>query len=676
MNLRLKAAATAILTACLVSSSAYAGEPPAPPAKKHAAKKAPPKPTVQDQLDQMRQELQGQIDGLKNDLANKDAQLRQAQQAAADAQAAAAKAQQAADAQQQANTENAAAVTTLQTSVTDLKANAVSLATTVSDETSAIKKSINSPSVLHYKGVNLVPGGFVAAETVWRSKATAGDINTPFTSIPYEHSDNYALSEFYGTARQSRIQLLVEGKVNWGTLRGYYEADWLGTGVTSNNNQSNSYVMRQRVIYAEAETNNRWKFAGGQMWSLLTEGRKGIPSLPADIMTPQVIDPQYTAGFVWDRQWGFRVVKSTDHWAAGVALENPQILYSATLAGNTPYAVLGSQGTGGGLYNGGISACSPTTSIVNYTNQVVGTGNAYVPVYKTVNACTNLANYSFNAMPEVVVKLAFDPKFGHYEMFGVGTWDHQTVYPGETTNSNLYGGLKDYLGNTVAPALTTAGFYVNDVALGGIGGSFRMPVIKNKLTVGAKGLYGPGVGRYGSSGLSDVTTNNFGEFAPLHNGSGLASVEITPNPRLSIYLYYGADYVGRTYYSGGTTLGAPTPAQNAAGVWGGKWAAPSAAAVGYGSPLLNNSACLTNSNPGFNGSSTGYYPGGSCGAQTRDVQEFTGGYWYDIYRGEHGRLRQGLQYGYFVRDGWSGAGGIGAKGIDNMFWTSFRYYIP
>jgi hypothetical protein len=31
-----------------------------------------------------------------------------------------------------------------------------------------------------------------------------------------------------------------------------------------------------------------------------------------------------------------------------------------------------------------------------------------------------------------------------------------------------------------------------------------------------------------------------------------------------------------------------------------------------------------------------------------------------------------------VREGWSGAGtpGIGAKGIDNMFWTSFRYYLP
>src|ERR1035438_7958960 len=42
-----------------------------------------------------------------------------------------------------------------------------------------------------------------------------------------------------------------EGKVSWGTLRAYYEADFLGTGITSNNNQSNSYVMRQRVVWGQ-----------------------------------------------------------------------------------------------------------------------------------------------------------------------------------------------------------------------------------------------------------------------------------------------------------------------------------------------------------------------------------------------------------------------------------------
>jgi hypothetical protein len=100
--------------------------------------------------------------------------------------------------------------------------------------------------------------------------------------------------------------------------------------------------------------------------------------------------------------------------------------------------------------------------------------------------------------------------------------------------------------------------------------------------------------------------------------------------------------------------------------------------VGYGSRVLSsNSACNTVTAPGYNGgASTGFAPGGSCGAQSRDVQEITGGYWYDIYRGDRGRLRQSIQYGYAVREGWSGAAGIGAKGIDNMFWTSFRYYLP
>jgi len=134
----------------------------------------------------------------------------------------------------------------------------------------------------------------------------------------------------------------------------------------------------------------------------------------------------------------------------------------------------------------------------------------------------------------------------------------------------------------------------------------------------------------------------------------------------------------------GTTLGAPTATQNATTkVWGGHWSAPAVAPVGYGSYVLSNSACLTSAAPGFNGSSTGYYPGGSCGAQTKDVQEGTAGYWYDFYRGDYGRVRLGMQYAYAVRQSWTGASvstngpnGVGAKGIDNMFWTSFRYYLP
>jgi len=331
-----------------------------------------------------------------------------------------------------------------------------------------------------------------------------------------------------------------------------------------------------------------------------------------------------------------------------------------------------------------ISACSPSTSIVNYTNQTQtdsagNTVNLAIPVYKTMNSCANMANVSFNKAPDMVVKAAFDPGFGHYEVFGIARFFHETVYPGETTNSNLYGGFKDVVtGLVAAPALTTAGAISNSVTLGGVGGSMRLPMIGNKFTFGAKGLFGPGVGHFGASTLSDATSKSNGELVPIHNLSGLLTAEVTPNSRLQVYFYYGGDYAGREdeANSTATTLGAPTAAQSAAGVWGGTWKTPAASAVGYGSRLLNNSACNTANAPGYNGSSTGYYAGGSCGAQTRDVQEGTTGYWYDIYKGDRGRLRQGIQYSYAVRDAWSGAGGIGAKGIENMVFTSFRYFLP
>jgi hypothetical protein len=704
MKFRLKTAAAAFLAVSLVASYAHASDA-TPPAKKHTATKKIETCDACDQVKALRQELQSQIDSLKTDLADKDAQLKKAQKAAADAQAAADRAQAAASAQGQAVNDNAAAVSTLQSTVTDMKAANASAVASLSDETAAVKKAIANPTTLHYKGITLTPGGFAAGETVWRSKATGGDIPTAFNAIPYEGADAYRLSEFFGSARQSRVTLMAEGKTNWGTLRGYYEADWLGTGITSNNNQSNSYVLRQRVIWAQAETKNHWAFTGGQLWSLATEDKKGISNVSGDIMTPQTIDPNYVPGFIWTRQYGFRVTKTFKNAAFGVAAENPQLLYTASLAGNTPYAVIGSAGNNGGNYNAAISTCTPSTTIVNYTNQAEkdsanNTIDVAVPVYKTVNGCANIANLSFNMAPDVVVKAAIDPGWGHYEVFGIGGIAHETVYPGETTNSNLYGGLKDIAtGANVAPALSSAGAISNSLLVGGFGGSVRVPVIADKLTVGGKALYGPGVGRYGNSTLADVTANAWGGLSAIHNFSGLLTLEANPTPRLMIYLNYGGDYAGRTDYglAGVTTsLGAPsadfcpskagafacttTPtAANiaAGGTWGGHWGAPSNAAVGYGSRLLSNSGCLTAANPGYNGgASTGYAPGGSCGAQARDVQEVTGGYWYDIYKGDRGRLRQSLQYGYAVREGWSGASGIGAKGIDNMFWTSFRYYLP
>ena len=727
MNSKFKTVATAILAVGLAASFANASDKdPAAKPKKHATAAEGKKPTCDacDQIQALKTEMQGQIDAMKQDLAAKDAELKAAQKAAADAQATADRANAAVSAQNQAATENAAAVTTLQTSVTDLKANALSLATNISDETAAIKKSISSPNVLHFRGVTIQPGGFAAAETVYRTKATGGDIPTAFSSIPYEGADAYSLSEFFGSARQSRVSMMVEGKTPNATLRGYYEADWLGTGITSNNNQSNSYVLRQRVIWGQAETNNHWAFTGGQLWSMATEDKKGISNLSGDIMTPQTIDPNYVAGFVWTRQYGFRVTKTFNHVAFGVAAENPQLLYSAALAGDTPYAILGSAGANGGNYNAAISGLSGlSTYVQSYTGLTTedSAGNSvysYVRNYNTVSANSNIANISFNQAPDLIAKIAIDPGWGHYEILGIAGFAHETVYPGVTQNSVKYGGITDIQGfagaapgTAVVAKSSTAGYYVNSIVLGGFGASLRVPIIKDKLTFGAKGLYGPGMGRYGDSTLSDVTNDASGNLAPIHNGSGLFTLEANPTPRLTLYLNYGGDYAGRAdFATKALTLSDPTAtfcetgvtAANAStfcsakptaamfatgGSWGSHFtAAPAIAAVGYGSRYASVSpTCSAVGNPGLASGSVGYQPGGSgCGNNTRNVQEMTGGYWYDIFKGDHGRLRQGIQYGYAVREGWSGTGTAGAlssplngaRGIDNMFWTSFRYYLP
>jgi hypothetical protein len=429
--------------------------------------------------------------------------------------------------------------------------------------------------------------------------------------------------------------------------------------------------MRQRVVWAEAETNSGWKFSGGQMWSLATEMKKGISTLSGDALAPQTIDPNYVPGFVWTRQYGFRVVKSYPKMAFGIAAENAQLLYSASLAGNTPYAVLGSAGANGGNYNAAVSGCTFTTEKVVSYNAPTTPGGAgsltTTPTY--LNVCSIIANYSFNAAPDLIVKATFDPGFGHYEVLGIGRYGHETIFPGVTTNAYLYGGLPLATGGKVA-AVSSAGAYNNDIGLGGVGLSGRVPLFNNKISLGAKGLWGNGVGRYGDTTLSDVTNKPNGEFAALRNASALGTFEFNISPRLLVWFDFGGDFVQRKSYTGTSiskaTLDAATTGVNLAF---------SPAAVGYGSYVSSNSGCLKDGSPAYN-SGTGYLPAGSCGDATHYVEEYTGGYWYDLYRGPAGRLRQGLQYGYSIREGWADLSGVRARGLDNMVWTSFRYYLP
>jgi Skp family chaperone for outer membrane proteins len=617
MKNHLKAMATCVLVSAMATAQAQtttaSGSATGKSTVPHrAARKVTPKrPSVETQIQQLRDDMETQINQLKQQLNDSNAQLQAAQQQAAAANAAAAQAQQQAQQQQQQTTDNASAVSNLQGAVSDLKTNSSSLASSIQETQTNIEKKVDHPDSIHYKGVTISPAGsFIEAATVYRNGATGGDINTQFTGIPLEHSNNAQISEFQGTGRQSRLAIKATGQIASMTMAGYYEMDWLGTGITSNNNQSNSYVVRQRQLWAQAALNSGWKFTGGQMWSLATETTKGLDN--GTEILPATIDPQYNAGFVWTRQYGFRVSKDIGKkfWI-GAAAENAETLNpgGSSLPTNV---LLGSGGNNGGLYN-------------------------------------STANYSFNLAPDMIAKVAFEPGFGHYEIFGIARFFRDRIFPNEVIVTNPDG--------TTKVTGSAAGAYNDSTVGGGLGGSARVPLANKKLSLALKGLWGEGTGRYGSSTISDITLRPNGQIAPLHNFSALATVEANPTARLNLYVNYGGDYVGRRYF--------------------GK--------VGYGSPLTNMSGCNTEPLPGAAAvnSGDGFSPStpANCGGNNKDVQEISAGYWYNFYNGPMGRLRQGIQYSYFERDLWSGAGGVtnpggGAKGTDNMFWTSLRYYLP
>jgi hypothetical protein len=577
--------------------------------KRTTARKAPvpKKPSVESQIQSLREDMQTQIQQLKQQLSDRDTQLQQAQAAAAAAQAAATQAQQEAAQQQSALTENTAAVSNLQGAVTDLKTNNVSLASTVQEEQTKVQKQINNPDVIHFKGVTLSPtGSFLAAETVWRQRATGGDINTQFTGIPLNYANAAQYSEFYGSGRQSRIALLATGKVNPDvTIGGYYEADWLSAGVTSNNNQSDSYTMRQRQLWAQAHVGSL-TFTGGQMWSLATETTK-LTQNRSEIL-PQTIDSQYTAGFIWERQYGLRISKDFGTKASiAISAENPQTLNVAGHNLPTNF-IIGSAGNAGGLYN------SAGTSAAN----------------------TNVAQYSANLAPDLIAKAVYEsPSWGHYELFGVASFFRDRIFP-----------------NATAKVPSSVGAYNDSTVGGGVGGSLRVPTLHKHLDVGLEGLWGDGTGRYGSSTIADLTVRPDGQLALIHNFSGLGTLNFHVNPRLDVYANYGGDYVGRRYFQTSPT-----------------------SSVGYGAYTNVETGCNTEPIPGT--TITGYSPAqpANCTADTKDVQEFTAGYWYNIYSGPYGRLRQGLQYAYFQRNIWSGIGTT-PEATNNMFWTSLRYYLP
>lgn len=425
------------------------------------------------------------------------------------------------------------------------------------------------------KGIDLNFGGFIEAASVYRAKNQNSDLATGYTGLPLANSPSYNQEETRFSARQSRLSILAKGDYNSSThLAGYYEMDFLGAAGTANQKESNSYNPRIRHLYTTAD----WDSMGlhllaGQTWSLTTLNNKGIT--PRNEVTPLGIEAQYVPGFTWARQPQFRIVKDFDKtlWLA-LSVENPQT------------AVAGSSSAG-----------------ANYTiNQGTATKGNMGDVL------------SVNSYPDVVVKASFDPSWGHFEIYDLIRTFQSDAYLTATPN-------------VVNSTKTTTN---------AIGGGAILPIVPKQLTLTLSGLYGKGIGRYGSAQLPDVTYDASGNLIPVKGYQLLAGLIYDPTSDWNFYTYYGQENVDKTGTDGATKSG-------------------------YGSE-----AVIDNSGAGT--------LGGTVGGNVQRVSQGTVGTWWKCYQGSAGKMQAGLQYSYTENKYFNVTKGGAPLATNNIFFTSLRYY--
>jgi hypothetical protein len=470
---------------------------------------------------------------------------------------------------------------------------------------------------IHFKGITISPGGFAEAAFVRRSRELGADLSTPFNSLTMPGASQSSLPEFFGSARQSRPTVYVNGRLKNIEFASYISGDFLSAGVTSTATQTNSYTFRLRQVWGQAKFDNGLSFLGGQMWSLVTENKASIA--PSDDLgktndsRPMTIDPGYNVGFTFARQYGIRLTQVFGNKVAlAVAVENPQ--GTLTTHGNGDNFLLGE----------------------------AGASNSY----------NTTANYTANPTPDIIVKAAFDPGFGHYEVFGLADRFTDRIFPcGEVATAT-----------TVCNGVTgpnAVGAFNASKEGGGIGANARWNFFNKHIVFGLHAFGGNGVGRYGAAQLSDLSIHANGTLDLIRGYQGLSTLE-WHGKKLDVYLYTGAEYASRTDDFDPITK----------------------KAVGYGSPLFSNAGCYSEVSPTVD---TGFTPAtlASCTSDTRAVIEGTAGFWYRFYNGPRGKFQFGTQYSYVTRQTWSGVGPSGAgapgvtpEGLDGMVFTSFRYYLP
>lgn len=491
------------------------------------------------------------------------------------------------------------------------KANAAAMAaqtqaTQAAQATAPAANGMLSHGILYKSSaVTLTANGFIEAASFDRDHNEEADVGSSYSlasnGIPLPISELYHSGEFRESARQSRLALLAQGNDDYKKLSAYYEGDFLGAATTANSKESNSYTPRIRHVYMSYDDNqDGWHLLAGQTWSLLTQNKVGIE--PRNENIPLTIDAQYVVGFNWTRNPQLRLVKDFGNEVHfGISAESPQ----AT------------------CYNGGTSGMYASD---NTASAVPGTV-ANTQCTASGGSLLSGVTASIDQAPDVIAKLAVDPGWGHYELYGLARFFH------DRSQTNGIAG-------------STAAMSNNDTFGGGIGAGAILPVMPKMLDLQFNTLVGKGIGRYGSAQFSDTVVNaNNGAMDPIPMVQAMVGAVAHPTTSVDAYLYGGLEEAFKTdVISNGAN-----PNVN----------------YGYGNANYINTNCTTEL-AASNATQ-------ACTANFQEAWQIQPGFWWKWYQGKAGMMETGASYSYTKATAFAGVGGTPST-AENIFMVSFRYY--
>ncbi len=342
---------------------------------------------------------------------------------------------------------------------------------------------------LRFRNAYLSPGGFVEAVTLFRSTNQNADLGSTFGGIALAGTANSRLSEFRGSARQSRLSLLAETEVGKIKASGYFETDFLGAAPTANEIESNSFQPRLRQFWGQVDLPGNFSLTAGQTWSLLTTHRKGLR--PRSEFIPLTIDAQYGVGYNWARQLEFRLTKGfgKNTWAA-FAVANPETAIGGVVL---PAGALG--------FGSSANAQSPSSQF-------------------TTSATPGAAGVSTDVAPDLIAKIVFEPGWGHWELKALGRFFRSRL--NERNHSALGGG---------------------------VGAAAILPVY-SKLDWIVETLAGSGIGRYAAAIGPDVVVRPDGSLQGVRAIQSMTGLEWHPASAWDVYNYAGLEYYHRVSIAG------------------------------------------------------------------------------------------------------------------------------